>query len=1387
MFKGEVEIVKIDKKTNKELERKKYYNKTSIDFDIKFLSLFDSPSLISNNQFINTIILYTDNVPDINKYSMFTLTHDTKTIRNGALQYKTFYDTSNITTNGPYIEFKVRFDPAASDRTINAVMLSGDDFTNNTSSYISTYLNLTPACVQSTTEILDVYYRLYFDMQLLQYNNLVTLDSYVWSYPRTFYDNGTLHVGTPQEEFVYNLKYNSNIADNFNYLLNNGIHTSLGRLNSDYMYRSRNVYKNFALTDNVGEWINGLCFGNNETVSSFANINNQDLPGGYLQPIHNHSSTSNIPFLDVDNLATSQGTLKLSTNTTDDLPTFYRLQIKRTGDIGTSSYHISRRKALGFSGNSYTEKGVVIPFLKITPGTYENEMFFYKKPIYGADYRAYNIGSTQYNALNFIESIIGETSTGELVLCYLGTDQGFTIFDILTGEYTSFDKNLYSAFDVTSPINDIDIDDNDIIWVATNSGLYKIENWNALSPITPSITKYNDANGLNYSIAYKVTIGAGNIVYALVDGGLIRTNDAGTSWSYYNDTTTPAFSFVGLTDNNWHQSRILAANKVIQDELAILVNDPNVSSGSYKLFWWNISGVSSQGATTMSGYEPPTFNKRMLRTDTKKGIWIATELYDNGTGFYSYRASAALLKFNSTSVNPRGHLSASNGSCGYQNGACLLYDYYDQPYLISSPTENTLPRTAYSSPYYNIFSSHMDINRYAKNVSFAKHSTGSSVYHIVLYTFEKNHKLKNNILVYEYFYSDEPMVKLLTPSGNRGYYTGIPNDEFTWDNYTWNGSQWVKNYYQPAQATDAAGVAVPADNAPRHNFDVEDHRFTGRSMIDISAPYGNKNSTGNMTFVASVIPEDKPANAFGSLNQSPISTLFSYTDNSTNTKFSFYWNKANTYADITFNDGVTDYSFGIAPADNILHRVVLSIDTTNNIARCYVDGVQLGTDVSFTNPINLTNPNGSAKVYIGADIFRRFDYEFIEDFYKGQMSNVQIWDGLWTSTDVTNDYGNTAGVITPSAQAGNMLLRYELNETLNETKLTHTTQQNLIDGITNYFQAGTVSPDFVSGDYYTFIVSNGVFKDNATSFTFDKRIYLKPVDILTDIEDNVNAPGSTAPVTIPSTGGIATEKMAFTTPNTTVNIPPRYYKVYGAQSSAFSGNYNYFKGRQSFSGDFDIDFKLFYRNTNSNSGGLYQYVSIEFDDPSTDTSTANIFKIYFKAGETVTFNVNDNNTFPYIYNNGDVIRIQRVSGSITIYHNGTAIYSTSNASTLMVNFTAANSYGSSYKPNCLIIYDVNIQYDRPAGFLDFGNSIAQTGRFYPNFYRIDKKGLQINIDGVPAIITINDDLSYQRLHEIPEPNPGEVIVMPDMGLMKFSSADYGKTVTAQYVAIYDER
>ncbi len=95
--------------------------------------------------------------------------------------------------------------------------------------------------------------------------------------------------------------------------------------------------------------------------------------------------------------------------------------------------------------------------------------------------------------------------------------------------------------------------------------------------------------------------------------------------------------------------------------------------------------------------------------------------------------------------------------------------------------------------------------------------------------------------------------------------------------------------------------------------------------------------------------------------------------------------------------------FGDPPQDQWV-RIVLTVKGT--IAKCFVDGVQLGTDKTIST-YDFSSPTTA---HIGA----RYTPETFPKWYDGLLSDFQVYNKAWLNDDIAYDYANPQNLVTDS-------------------------------------------------------------------------------------------------------------------------------------------------------------------------------------------------------------------------------------------------------------------------------------------------------------------------------------------------------------------------------------
>jgi hypothetical protein len=398
----------------------------------------------------------------------------------------------------PYLQIQNRFDNTGSDRTFASISLIAESLGNSISPVtknVYAYLNLSPTVTQGDNEVLDVFYRVQFD-------------------PTTSYMSSA---------FIHDLLYyNANYTNYFNFPGMNYVSFSFQKPNSSYINYTGVYYFGFGSTAShnpvpwtgfdSATWVDNehkyryvlnrsssqdlglICssalrgYGFSQTSYAMSPV----LPGySPFQSVFSHSSSSTTPFFTPLQTASGTGSLTLGGTWAGGFPEIYKIKILTTGEIGTSTYRFSRRKTLGFEGNTFVEAVVLNAYFGGGLPPFPNAHGWSEADV---DFSKYS--STQ-------------------VLQYDAT--GVSVVNLIDGSYTTY--GAHNGLNVTNVCQVCSL--TNIIYVACRAtGLWSINN------DTQVITHVSGTP------CYGVDYFTGGPVVAVFEGSLRSSTSWGTSLSF---------------------------------------------------------------------------------------------------------------------------------------------------------------------------------------------------------------------------------------------------------------------------------------------------------------------------------------------------------------------------------------------------------------------------------------------------------------------------------------------------------------------------------------------------------------------------------------------------------------------------------------------------------------------------------------------------------------------------------------------------------------------------------------------------------------------------------------------------------------------------------------
>jgi hypothetical protein len=581
MLKGEVELIFRDSSTGEITKTHRQKNLITDDALLNFANYINS-----GNQQLGRYLFIGGAEQSANRDSLFLYDPLSIGIVESGIDSPLWID--NGEPNDPYVQYQNRFLPPTLDRDIYTigVQYSGSFAgapDRRRPAEVAAYVALSSSVTQTTTETLDVFYRIIFEVEQNSYGfsreqviilaqslvntSTVGINSNIRdSYPvyNCYFLSGNLHQDIINRLW---LTHGNRTRGTNQYSSNpDGLG---GDLLTNRDYSAKINRSTLALDQSLGRIIGTLGYnrelGNNtsETLTLFHSpvLKNDDSP---VQTIYQHSAAANVPFFNSAQLGTTTATINIdgSSWTNPDYPHFYRVEVESTGNTGTATYRFKKRDTVGFINNTYKDDHVPLPYLN----SLNNE-----------DYLGEDLSSTvtsQAFVNNYGPQGIA-AGKGEMIL--FSTDW-VALINIMTGERQKWKNNTTPSAAFTNTRQITYHQSTGDIWVADDSGLYRLDSaGSGVDVFNPSVTV--DLSGFTGTTCYGITITAGGKVWALFDGGLAESSDSGVSWTTHTTLTVPSFDNIfGIQGDPNHSD----------DRLAIIYAvDPNAPTLDIDVYWWD--------------------------------------------------------------------------------------------------------------------------------------------------------------------------------------------------------------------------------------------------------------------------------------------------------------------------------------------------------------------------------------------------------------------------------------------------------------------------------------------------------------------------------------------------------------------------------------------------------------------------------------------------------------------------------------------------------------------------------------------------------------------------------------------------------------------------------
>ena len=792
--------------------------------------------------------------------------------------------------DGPPVFFSTeqRFNAPALNRTIRSVML-GQGQLFNTSIYA--YAEVNPACVQTTTQVLDITYRVqWFFQPGTADSTSVSVD-----YGRALVDRwgvsdevvgGGMFPDAAIRFWTGKVPPSPDVSERWPTTLNASNNLGITEGNQSTRNPSASAVSTFAgdsggplahyridheidkgFNDNVGQIYGSIGYGiagiGNQLIGRGLCVLAPFAPTGFankpIQPVHNHNANAIEPFLDVDFLASSQGEITVdgATWTDPDYPEFYRVDIYGVAGAVAAGprYAIRKRNTFGFEESNTNGEGTYktqqdpIPFLYdgmnsnvITgEGVEDSTSIIGSHGIKNQRYREeYDLTKT----VTFGKKILHNNIPVNEV------DDGISIVDLVDGTFVNFDPTTTPALTSggAANIGQTAVDDSGNVYVADRGrGLFKITD-----PFgAPSIKHFTVADGIP-SVAsetgcYGVAIGNGGSVWAMFEDGLSESTDGGTSWTNYDPAAgsfaTEDFEFVGITDGNWNNVHFIRANRDAADpnnEIGIAKIQPSapVPAEESDIVWWTKAsgGTTTAGPAGVDGFN--NANATSFKCSRRGGVWAYTDVDFRGGGADG-QSRVNTVVFGSSS---RTQVTQTQGAQGDQTEINFFYDSFLAPHLMaggrSTPTTEAIWAIDQAGGTTKI-----------AHTEFAGNTIGGVYYSpegdprgVCIGVANIPSNSGDNTPGPDFIATVSPEADTSSgivfgdPKLNALNLEDSAMQEMVWENYNWDGGSFTKGFHVPAADTAPGfGSAFPPFPGIRTNFHTEDQTFTGRALTDVSA------------------------------------------------------------------------------------------------------------------------------------------------------------------------------------------------------------------------------------------------------------------------------------------------------------------------------------------------------------------------------------------------------------------------------------------------------------------------------------------------------------------------------------------------------------------------
>lgn len=531
-----------------------------------------------------------------------------------------------------FTEWGTRIPVPPSNRQINTIMLTDGNISMQASidtinalptfANIHAYSKLSTPCSQSTSQILDVYYRVQFPAQTQYSKSTYDIIAQRISGVYGGLNNGILYFHTSSSPFrlpalkpadVPNVSYSS-------YFFNNVISSKSGLPAAYAAVQSFFKIKYnvaLALTDFDGAMIgsiNQVNFGQ-ELVTAVA-----PYVTPKIQNVFGHTPSTTLQFLDVDALPSGTGAfIPAGSWTNKNTPVnagqyyggafskMFYVNVNAGGAVGVATYTYGKRHCFGFEPAISSTAQAVTPVHALC--TLMPQTNFDFPTTNNPGFNTGLLGDlTQFGARQLTSTVAYDA-----VSVVIPSANRVLLYNLANSDYWTYTGGFTNLTQVA-------VAGGKIYASCATTGLWVID------PVVGSVTSITaPAVGVDLSHTYGVAAGFNGALW-VVGANCIAKFDGTSAWTPYNQTTTPAFNVVGISDGNWSNIEYLKCNASNANGELLLVRKLNATVDAANFgCWWSLAGVASDTSVdpmSTGTHGQIRVNRSHINCSPHDGTWV---------------------------------------------------------------------------------------------------------------------------------------------------------------------------------------------------------------------------------------------------------------------------------------------------------------------------------------------------------------------------------------------------------------------------------------------------------------------------------------------------------------------------------------------------------------------------------------------------------------------------------------------------------------------------------------------------------------------------------------------------------------------------------------------